>query len=209
MRQSTVAARDQQHSDAELKAMYFDGRHDQTSTGRGGDTAAEEHVAKVAEPGNEYLSNFTPISGKAIDQTNELINVATLANGCDGAAVNTGRSGGICRLLELIQEKRVHWFVCQLHSNELREVFQNLDGKTSGPGSFTGPLGKAAGCSVHRLSPVKFRPVSGPELDLPDNIIADLSSGKLLLYQLTRAVRTGNISAKEACKKIGPLNHAR
>ncbi|KAF0304676.1 hypothetical protein FJT64_023583 [Amphibalanus amphitrite] len=50
---------------------------------------------------------------------------------------------------------------------------------------------------------------SGPELDLPDNIIADLSSGKLLLYQLTRAVRTGNISAKEACKKIGPLNHVR
>ncbi|KAF0311477.1 hypothetical protein FJT64_001835 [Amphibalanus amphitrite] len=66
-----------------------------------------------------------------------------------------------------------------------------------------------AGGSVHRLSPVKFRPVSGPELDLPDNIIADLSSDKLLLYQLTRAVRTGNISAKEACKKIGPLNHAR
>ncbi|KAF0294050.1 Potassium voltage-gated channel protein eag [Amphibalanus amphitrite] len=100
---------------------------------------------------------------------------------------------------------------CQLHSNELvlREVFQNLDGKTSGTGSFTGPLGKAAGASVHRLSPVKFRPVSGPELDLPDNIIADLSSDKLLLYQLTRAVRTGNISAKEACKKIGPLNHAR
>ncbi|KAF0311722.1 hypothetical protein FJT64_017565 [Amphibalanus amphitrite] len=59
---------------------------------------------------------------------------------------------------------------------------------------------KRPGGSVHRLSPVKFRPVSGPELDLPDNIIADLSSDKLLLYQLTRAVRTGNISAKEACK---------
>ena len=80
MRQSAVAARDQQHSDAELKAMYFDGRHDQTSTGRGGYRATEEHVANVAEPGNEYLSNFTPISGKAIDQANELINVATLAN---------------------------------------------------------------------------------------------------------------------------------
>ena len=89
---------------------------------------------------------------------------------------------------------------CQLHSNELvlREVFQNLDGKTSGPGSFTGPLGKAAGCSVHRLSPVKFRPVSGPGLELPDNIIADLSSDQLLPYQLTRAVRTGNVSANSS-----------
>ncbi|KAF0297340.1 hypothetical protein FJT64_005260 [Amphibalanus amphitrite] len=54
----------------------------------------------------------------------------------------------------------------------------------------------------------KFRPVSGPELELPDNIIAHLSSDQLLPYQLTRAERTGNISAKEACKKIGPLNHA-
>ena len=217
MRQSAVATRDQQHRDVGLKALYFDGRHDQTSTGRGGDTTAEEHVAVVAEPGNEYLTHFTPISGKAIDQTNELINVtagygdSVRVLGCDGAAVNTGRSGGICRLFELIQEKTVHWFVCQLHSNELvlREVFQKLDGKTSGPGSFTGPLGKAAGGSVHRLSPVKFRPVNGPELNLPDNIVVDLSSDQLLLYHLTRAVQTGKISPKEACKKIGPLNHAR
>ena len=88
-------------------------------------------------------------------------------------------------------------------------MFQKLDGKTSRPGSFTGPWGKAAGGPEHRLSPVKFRPVSGLELDLPDNIIADLSSDQLLLYQLTRAVQTGKISPKEACKKIGPLNHVR
>ena len=123
MRQSTVATRDQQHRDAEMMTLYFDGRHDQTSTGRGGDTAAEEHVAVVAEPGNEYLTHFTPISGKAIGQSNELINVSTgygdsvRVLGCAGAAVNTGRSGGVCRLFELIQEKMVHWFVCQLHSN--------------------------------------------------------------------------------------------
>ena len=107
--------------------------------------------------------------------------------------------------------KTVHWFVCQLHWNELvlREVFRELDGKTSGPGSFTVPLGKAARGYVHRLSPVKFRPVSGPELALPDSVIADLSSDQLLLYQLTRALQTGNIAPKEACKKIGHLNHAR
>ena len=63
------------------------------------------------------VTHFTPVSGKAIDQVNELVNVATgygdsvRVLGCDGAAVNTGRSGGICRLFELIQEKTVHWFV--------------------------------------------------------------------------------------------------
>ena len=217
LRHNTAATRDQQHRGGDLKALYFDGRHDQTSTGRGGDMAAEEHVAVVAEPGSEYVAHFTPVSGKAIDQVNELINIATNYDdsvcvlGCDGAAVNTGRLAGICRLFEIIQERPVHWFVCQLHSNELvlREVFRELDGKTSGPGSFTGPLGKAAGGSVHRLSPVRFRPVSGPELALPDGVIADLSSDQLLLYQLARAVQVGTIAPKEACKKIGPLNHAR
>ena len=122
MRQSAVATRDQQHSNAEMMALYFDGRHDQTSTGRGGDTAADEHVAVVAEPGNEYLTHFMPISDKAIGQTNKLINDSTgygdsvRALRCDGAAVNTGRSGGICRLSELIQET-VHWFVCHLQSH--------------------------------------------------------------------------------------------
>ncbi|KAF0314570.1 hypothetical protein FJT64_015011 [Amphibalanus amphitrite] len=86
---------------------------------------------------------------------------------------------------------------------------QELSGNCSARDRFRSCRRNQAGCFVHRLSPVKFRPVSGPELELPDNIIADLSSDQLLPYQLTRAVRTGNISTKEACKKIGPLNHAR
>ena len=94
--QDTAAGRDQQHRGAEIKALYFDGRHDQTSTGRGGDTAAEEHVAVVAEPGSGYFTHFTPVSGKAVDQVHELLSVATgygdsvLVLRCDGAAVNTG-----------------------------------------------------------------------------------------------------------------------
>ena len=65
----------------------------------------------------------------------------------------------------LTREKPVHWFECQLHSNDLVliEVFRERDGKISGP------LGKAASDPVHRLSPSKFHPVSGPELALPDS----------------------------------------
>ena len=47
--------------------LYFDGRHDQTSIGRGGDKTAEEHVAVMAEPGNKYVTHFMPVSGRAID----------------------------------------------------------------------------------------------------------------------------------------------
>ena len=73
MRQNIAATRDQQHRGGELKALYFDGRHDQTSTDRGGDMAAEEHVAVVAEPGIEHVTQFTPVSSKAIGQVNELL----------------------------------------------------------------------------------------------------------------------------------------
>ena len=68
---------------------------------RGADTEAEEHVAVVAEPGGEYLTHFTPVSGKAINEVNELISIANCYGnnvsvlGCDGAAVNTGRSGSV------------------------------------------------------------------------------------------------------------------
>ena len=53
----------------------------------------------VAEPGSEYVTHFNPVSGKAYDQVNELVSVATAHSGnisvlsCDGAAVNTGTAG--------------------------------------------------------------------------------------------------------------------
>ena len=38
----------------------------------------------------------------------------------------------------------MHWLICQLHANELplRHLLQNLDGKTKGPSTLTGTLGK-------------------------------------------------------------------
>ena len=87
--------RHEQRRGTELKALYFDGRHDQTSSGRDGDTEAEEHAAVVAEPENDYLTHFTSVFGKVTDQVNELINVATgyrdavRVLGSDCTAVNT------------------------------------------------------------------------------------------------------------------------
>ena len=114
MRHASAEQRDEQHRRGGVKALYFDGRHDQTLETHGSSVRAEEHIAIVAEPGSEYISHFTPISGRAIDQFNELVSIATgygdpiCVLGCDGAAVNTGRSGGVCRLFELIQGKPVH-----------------------------------------------------------------------------------------------------
>ena len=64
--------------------------------------------------------------------------------GADGTAVNTGKKAGVCRLFEIFEGNPAHWFICQLHSNEmtLRELFTKLDGSTTGPKAFSGSLGK-------------------------------------------------------------------
>ena len=113
-------------------------------------TEIEEHVVVLTEPGERYVAHFTPQSGKALDLLNELYSThlqfggRVKVLGCDGTAVNTGTAGGVCRLFELVTGAPVHWFVCQLHGNELglRHVLLTLDGTTAGLRSFTGPIGR-------------------------------------------------------------------
>ena len=42
-----------------------------------------------------------------------------VAVGCDGTNINTGRNGGVIRLLEDYCKKPLQWLVCELHANEL------------------------------------------------------------------------------------------
>ena len=199
VRNMAASERAEQHG--HIEALYFDGRKDQTFIGKSS-SKKEEHVAVVVEPGSQYLTHFTPESGRAIHQARHLTDIA-IGNaadvrvlGCDGTAVNTGRDGGVCRLFELGQDspRAVHWFVCQLHANELhlRAVFHKLDGSTTGPKSFLGPLGKAASGEVHRLGVESFRAVAGPLPDLSDQLAAELSTDQQLLYRLARGCMPAN-----------------
>ena len=47
-------------------------------------------------------------------------------------------------MIEEKVSKPLHWFVCQLHANELplRHLITRLDGKTTGPRGFVGTIGK-------------------------------------------------------------------
>ena len=58
--------------------------------------------------------------------------------------MNAGKNGGVCRLYELFSGRLAHWFVCQVHPNELnlRELFSWIHGVTTGPKSFSGAKGK-------------------------------------------------------------------
>ena len=118
-------------SSAPMQSLYFDGRKDKTAVSSSS-SVREEHVVVLREPGAEYITHFTPQSGRATDLFKELHAVALQfgadirALGCDGTAVNTGIRGGVCRLFETFTGQPVHWFICQLHANELnlRSVFQ-------------------------------------------------------------------------------------
>ena len=106
----------------------------------------------------------------------------------------------------------MHWFICQLHANELllRAVFHELDGSTTGPRSFSGPLGRAASGQVHLLGVASFHAVAGHLPDLPDQLAAELSTDQRLLYRLARGVQAGKLlDESDGHLQIGPVNHAR
>ena len=200
-----------------IQGIYFDERIDRTTVSASV-CIREEHVVVLSEPGAEYLTHFTPQSGRAVDLFRDLHAVAAQYEadvrvlGCDGTAVNTGTRGGVCRLFEMFIGRPVHWFICQLHANELnlRSVFQGLDGTTTGPRSFSRPLGVQCAGDVWRLPVTEFQPVpAGAVEEIPEQLVMELSVDQQLLYRLAWAVQCGHLPDATARRAIGPLNHAR
>ena len=72
----------------------------------------------------------------------------------------------------------MQWLVCQLHLNELpfKHVFELIDGKTSGPGSFKGVFIKKITEDFTNLAVVPFKKINGSFHLIPDNIFSELSS---------------------------------
>ena len=139
--------------------IYIDGRKDATQVMVNKEdkcyrkTIVEEHYAVVGEPGAFYLTHVSPPDGKGrsiaqtiidkIKDTSLQDNLAAV--GSDGTAVMTGAHNGAIRNLEELCERSVQSFIFLWHCNELplRHVFQALDGTTSSPDSFSGPVGKS------------------------------------------------------------------
>jgi hypothetical protein len=131
-----------------------------------------------------------------------------VAIGCDGTIVNTGVNHGAIRLLEEQLGRPLQWLVCLLHANELplRHLLQKLDGRTSGPKAFTGPIGKRL-TNCEDLPVVPFASITFE--NCPDITSADLSSDQQYLYAMCQAVSSGSCHADLALQKPGPLVHSR
>ena len=209
-----------------MHSIYFDGRIDDTNVmvNKMGkmhpDTVPEEHIVLVEEPGSLYVTHLTPASGTANNITDSIFNFlqedeidtsSIQVIGCDGTNVNTGTSGGILQHIEERLGRAVHWSVCLLHLNELllKRIFEQIDGKTTGPKTFSGPIGKQL--EICQTFPIlrTFRPIQSPIPQLSDEEISDLSTDQNLLYRLCKAINDGAVDDNLGNRTIGPLNHAR
>lgn len=189
-----------------IKSIYFDGRKDKTLINEKiGDRyhrkeVLEEHISVLVEPGSTYLGHATPSRGTA---KGILTSITTLLEdqgwnlndvicvGCDGTATNTGWKGGVIQYLEEYLERPLQWCVCLLHANELplRHLFLTLDGSTSGPREYSGPIGKQLAVCENKTT-VSFCALAGNLPELLKNVMEELSTDKNIftkcvkLYQL-------------------------
>lgn len=207
-----------------IRGLYFDGRKDKTLVqySVGGKyhrrEVTEEHLVLVEEPQSKYLGHTTPSSGSAEhikESIFEFFNSKSigldhlLAFGCDGTNVNTGIRGGVLRLIELELKRPIQWLVCQLHGNELplRHLFHYLDGKTKGPSTFSGPIGKLLE-ACEKLPVIAYSPIS-VNSEMPDVNNVDLSTDQKYLRDICQAVSSGECSLSLAYREPGKLSHAR
>ena len=202
--------------------MYFDGKRDVSLINQKEGNkffkkkVSEEHISLLMEPGGKYIRHFTPATGSfrsilqgivKFTEDNEISMESLLAIGCDGTNVNTGTNGALIVLMEEYLGRPLHWFICMLHANELslRHLFSNLDGKTSGPRCFTGPIGKLLqNCEMKTIQ--KFDPIEVPPVIIDKT---DLSTDKKYLLEIYEAVSSGRVSEDLGKHSPGSLNHAR
>ncbi|KAK3909792.1 Glycine--tRNA ligase beta subunit [Frankliniella fusca] len=202
-------------TDVPLRGLYFDGRKDDTLTASG--FVKEEHISLVAKPGSKYIGHVATTSGHAANERNAIYNNVTsevtggfdevVVLGCDGTNTNTGWKAGIMRKLEEKVGRPLQWIVCLLHFNELpfRHLLIHIDGPTSGPNKFSGPIGQLLP-NCETLDVVKFKAV---ECNLPEMDLTDFSSDQKYLFQIADAIRSGTCSPELASRKPGPINMAR
>lgn len=98
--------------------------------------------------------------------------------------------------------------VCLCHQAELpfRALFQHLDGKTSGPSTFSGPLGREVARDVHKLPIKSFPRLRCPDFpSVPATVVGGLSTDLRLLYELARAI----VSDDEVPPRLAAAAHGK
>ncbi|GBM51170.1 hypothetical protein AVEN_254587-1 [Araneus ventricosus] len=140
------------------------------------------------------------VSVVTMEASRRNVNMRCNKVGCDGTSVNTGVKGGIIRNLELILNRPLQWFVCQLHANELplRHLFAHVDRTTTGPRSLTGEIRKSlAGCE--KLSVVSSTPIEYKLCEVTNK--KDLSTDQLYLMEICEVIKCRHCRESQVCRR--------
>lgn len=206
--------------DDNIIGLYFDGRKDRTMYMEISEDGVprkrfkkEEHISVIGEPFSKYLGHLSVVRGLALNISGDILNsfgnLDFSAIGCDGTVTNTGHSGGIIRLIEEGLNRPLQWQICELHLNELpfKALFALLDGDTSSPSEFKGPLGKTLSHSLN-LQLVTFDPIptNVPEFE---GDIKTLSTDQLYLYEMCMAISSGVCSFGLSKRNPGAISNSR
>ena len=106
----------------------------------------------------------------------------------DNTSVNTGWKNGLVVKLEDKLGRNLHTVGCALHQNELpfRAIFKKLDGVTTGPQSFSGPLGKKCKKNAHNKPQFAVESIENPLQHSVKKDFSGLSTDQRLLYEYTK-----------------------
>ena len=91
----------------------------------------------------------------------------------------------------------------------IQAIFKTKDGITAGPKTFTGTIGKQAAKDLHNTPVANFEIITSNLIELPSDVLKQLSHDQRLLHEYTIGISSGTIDKVYASRTIGPLNHAR
>ena len=210
MRHREEVRKEEQKLFGQVDGFYIDGKRDATLLLKEVDgkysrkVEFEEHIVMVGQPGEFYLSHTSPDSGTGLSIATSIFNEIKDTNlagklniiGSDGTAAMTGAYNGAIRKLKELMHKPLQWVICLLHCVKLplRHVFIDIDGTTTSPDKFSGPIGSnIAGC-VSDWEVNDFRPIRKPTFPyLPNHLVNDFSSDQYYAYRICWCVILGEI----------------
>ena len=124
-----------------------------------------------------------------------------------GTSSIVGKPNSSIRSLEELLYRLFQWIECLLHTNRLplRHAFATLDGATSGPDIFAGPIGKKIQGSVSNrpVTQIKqgFVPISF--------VIDDLSTDQYYAFKICLAIIAGKVDDNLQYLEVGLVVHLR
>ena len=211
---------------AACTAVFSDGRNDKTliqpQTGSPRLITVTAHNVSVnMHPGDVFVGHFAAEgrhTGEHVAQQlvaflhERGVNVEQVTTvGGDGTNQVIGSKGGWMARMEARLGRPLTRVVCLCHHLELpfRKLFCHLDGQTTGPGTFEGPIGRELSGPVHELPVADFTAIQCSDwIELPVAVERELSSDLKLLYRCAKSVSEGDASSVRGLAH-GKVHHAR